>query len=214
MTGILKELGWHRGPALICPKCSAEIAINIPLNRRHSIFVGVLRLSRLLLGKMSGVPQLASALLYGAGLRLFECLELRVKDVDFGCGEIRVRDGKGRKDRVTMLPVALTGQLSEHLRTVRVQHRCDLDQGAGAVTLPDALVRKYPNACREWVWQWVFPASSCYFDRDAQIRRRHHLHESVIQKAMKDALRRAGISKSATPHSMRHSFAAHLLESG
>jgi integron integrase len=163
---------------------------------------------------MDGVPRLAATLLYGAGLRLLECLELRIKNVEFARREILIRDGKGRKDRITMLPGSVREQLLEHISVVHTLHRWDLDQGAGAVALPDALIRKYPNACREWAWQWVFPASSGYFDQEARIKRRHHLHESVIQKAMKDAVRRAGISKPATPHSVRHSFATHLLESG
>jgi integron integrase len=169
---------------------------------------------RSLLGNMDGVPRLAATLLYGAGLRLLECLELRIKNVEFARREILIRDGKGRKDRITMLPGSVREQLLEHISVVHTLHRRDLDQGAGAVALPDALIRKYPNACREWAWQWVFPASSGYFDQEARIKRRHHLHESVIQKAMKDAVRRAGISKPATPHSVRHSFATHLLESG
>jgi integron integrase len=143
-----------------------------------------------------------------------ECLELRVKDLDFNRSEIVVRDGKGRKDRVTPMPRGAAEALSKHLEFVRELHRDDLQEGAGAVSLPDALSRKYPNAAREWVWQWVFPASSRYMDNELRIQRRHHLHESVVQKAMKEAVRHSGISKPATCHTLRHSFATHLLESG
>ena len=121
---------------------------------------------------MDGVPRLAATLLYGTGLRLLECLELRIKDVEFARGEILIRDGKGRKDRITMLPGSVREQLLEHMSVVHTLHRRDLDQGAGAVALPDALTRKYPNACRDWRWQWVFPASSCYIDQEARIKRR------------------------------------------
>ena len=155
-----------------------------------------------------------ATLLYGAGLRLLECLRLRVKDVDFTYNHIVVRDGKGRKDRVTMLPRGAKDRLLAHLESVRQLHQRDLTEGAGTVALPDALARKYPNAAREWGWQWVFPASSRYVDKDLRIQRRHHLHESVVQKAMKEAVRHSGTPKSATCHSLRHSFATHLLESG
>jgi len=162
---------------------------------------------RAVLEEMHGVPKLCATLLYGAGLRLSECLELRVKDIDFDRSEILVRDGKGQKDRVTTLPGSAKNSMWVHLEHVRRLHQRDLREGAGAVALPGALPRKYPTAAQEWGWQWVFPASSRYFDRELHVQRRHHLHESVVQKAMKEAVRRSGISKPATCHSLRHSFA-------
>ena len=169
---------------------------------------------RVVLGLVKGVPQLVLSLLYGAGLRLMEALCLRIKDLDFERNEILIRDGKGRKDRVTMLPRSGSESIQKHLEQVRCVHELDLREQAGRVILPDALVRKYPNADREWGWQYVFPASSRFFDQAAGIERRHHVHETVIQKAMKEAVRRSGIAKPATCHSLRHSFATHLLESG
>jgi integron integrase len=169
---------------------------------------------RQVLDGMTGVPRLVAALLYGAGLRLMETLTLRVKDIDFERNEIRLREGKGRKDRVTMLPRVVSAELQKHLEGVRTLHERDLKENAGRVILPDALTGKYPNADREWAWQYVFPATSRFLDRGAGVERRHHLHETVVQKAMKDAVRRSGIAKPATCHSLRHSFATALLESG
>ncbi len=166
------------------------------------------------LGRMQGVPKLMAALLYGSGLRLLECARLRIKDVDFGRGEVVVRGGKGDKDRVTMLPATLKLAIARHLDRVRRLHELDLARGAGWVELPGALGRKYRNAGREWGWQWVFPATRHYVDVATGQRRRHHLHESVLQRAFKEAVRRSGIAKPATCHSLRHSFATHLLESG
>jgi len=169
---------------------------------------------RAVLRRLEGTPRLMAFLLYGAGLRLLECCRLRVQDVDFGTNQIVVRSGKGDKDRVTMLPAVVKPHLARHLERVREQHRCDLEAGAGWVELPTALARKYPNAGREWVWQWVFPATRPYVDRLTGEHRRHHLHESVLQRAVKQAVWRTGIAKRAGPHTLRHSFATHLLEDG
>jgi integron integrase len=141
-----------------------------------------------------------------------ECARLRVKDIDFARRQIVVRAGKGDKDRATTLPTVVAPELTRHLEAVRRQHEADLRQGAGWVELPWALVRKYPNAGRDWGWHWVFPATHHYVDRETGQRRRHHLHESVLQRAVKDAVQAAGIPKRASCHTLRHSFATHLLE--
>jgi len=163
---------------------------------------------------MAGTYQLIAKLLYGSGLRLIECLRLRVKDIDFAQHQIVVRDGKGKKDRITMLPDSLVEPLREQLKRARMIHQQDLAAGYGAVYLPNALERKYPNANHEWIWQYVFPASKRSRDPRSGVIRRHHIGSSGPQKAVREAAKLAGIEKHVTPHVFRHSFATHLLEDG
>src|ERR1051325_11246010 len=169
---------------------------------------------RRILSNLSGVEWLMASILYGSGLRLTECLELRVKDLDIGRRQITVRNGKGAVDRVTPLPEALVSALHTHLVSVRRLHESDLARGGGRVEMPDALARKSPKAARSWAWQWVFPNERPSRDPVTGELRRHRLYESILQRAVKQAMRRADVSRHGSCHSLCHSFATHLLEAG
>jgi len=169
---------------------------------------------RAVLAALDGDARLMAALMYGTGMRLMECLRLRVQDIDFERGEITVRSGKGNKDRVTMVPDALRDELHDHLRRVAAIHRRDLADGWGRVELPHALALKYPNASAEWRWQWVFPQERRWRNYKTNDEGRHHVHPTVLQRAVHAAVQRSGIVKQAGCHTLRHSFATHLLESG
>jgi integron integrase len=200
--GVLgRELGWMDG--VVRARGSQHLPVVLSRQEVQNV-----------LGRIQGTPLLVAELLYGAGFRLMESLRLRVKDVDFDQRKILVRDGKGRKDRVTVLPNRIEPRLRQHVLRVRRLHAKDLLSGAGFVELPHALARKYPNAASSWPYQWVFPATRTYFDEATRERRRHHLHPTVIQKAVRDAVREAGITKPAGCHTFRHSFATHMLQDG
>lgn len=169
---------------------------------------------RAVLGQLDGEMWLMASLMYGTGMRLSECLRLRVQDVDFAGNEITVRNGKGAKDRHTMLPESLKNPLREQLRRARTVHDRDLADGWGRVQLPDALDRKYPSASTDWRWQWVFPQERRWRNFKAGQQGRHHLHETILQRAVKSAVRRAEVHKNVGCHTFRHSFATHLLENG
>ena len=196
-------VGWLN--ALVRAKRPARVPVVFTRDEVRKVFARL---------RGGGAAALVVELLYGSGMRLQETLGLRVKDVDFGANQITVRGGKGDRDRHTMLPERVQAPLLRHLAEVRRQHEHDVAVGAGWVALPGALGLKYPNAGREWGWQWVFPAGRMYEDAETGQRRRHHMHETVVQRAFKEALRASRIAKAASCHTLRHSFATHLLEAG
>lgn len=187
------------------------------IRAKRSVYLPVVMTKEEVAKLIDAVPagsRLIVKLIYGSGLRLMECLRLRVKDIDFGNGQLIVRDGKGMKDRVTVLPENLIQPLQEHLQHVKVVHENDVEKGYGTVYLPYALERKYPKAAWSLIWQYVFPAKSLSKDPVTGIVRRHHVHENNLQRAVKEAAERSGIEKRVTVHALRHSFATHLLEAG
>jgi integron integrase len=185
----------------------AEKSKTLPTVLTHAEALAVIQ-------EMKGASQLMAKILYGGGLRLTECLRLRVKDIDFGNHQIIVRDGKGEDDRFTVLPDSLIPELERHLQHVRLLHQRDLNAGYGEVYLPYALSRKYPKSAREWTWQYLFPALSRSTDPISKKTMRHHADPSVLQKAIRQAAKAAGIDKQVSPHTFRHSFATHLLQNG
>jgi integron integrase len=198
---LKQEIGWLQNVERA--KKPARLPVVLTQDEVHKVFA-----------HLHGTARLMAGLLYGSGLRLMECVRLRVKDIDFGYRQIIVRDAKSDRDRVTVLPDNLTAPLKLHLQRIKIQHEQDLADGFAEVWLPDALARKYRNAPREWAWQFVFPSPRISTDHRTQVRGRHHIDESALQQAVKRAVRGAGINKPASCHTFRHCFATHLLENG